>query len=195
MDFAPYGAFIRRGFHLLGSLQPFRFWQNTLECSAIRFGRLDMKMIDYGSMMHDAMRGLIKRLLQDIADAGELPGDHHFFITFNTMYAGVLIPDWLLERYPDEMTIVVQHWFENLNVTDEGFSITLNFGDSPEPLYIPFLALRTFVDPSVEFGLRFEQIEEDAPEAAEAPMHENAEADDEIREEAQVVSLDSFRKQ
>lgn len=154
-----------------------------------------MKMIDYGSMMHDAMRGLIKRLLQDIADAGELPGDHHFFITFNTMYAGVLIPDWLLERYPDEMTIVVQHWFENLNVTDEGFSITLNFGDLPEPLYIPFLALRTFVDPSVEFGLRFEQIEEDAPEAAEAPMHENAEADDEIREEAQVVSLDSFRKQ
>ncbi|MEQ3754678.1 MAG: ClpXP protease specificity-enhancing factor SspB, partial [Planktomarina sp.] len=111
-----------------------------------------MKMIDYGSMMHDAMRGLIKRLLQDIADAGELPGDHHFFITFNTMYAGVLIPDWLLERYPDEMTIVVQHWFDNLNVTDEGFSITLNFGDSPEPLYIPFLALRTFVDPSVEFG-------------------------------------------
>ena len=154
-----------------------------------------MKMIDYGSMMHDAMRGLIKRLLQDIADAGELPGDHHFFITFNTMYAGVLIPDWLLDRYPDEMTIVVQHWFENLNVTDEGFSITLHFGDSPEPLYIPFLALRTFVDPSVEFGLRFEQIEEDAPEAAEAPMHENAEADDEIREDAQVVSLDSFRKQ
>ena len=154
-----------------------------------------MKMIDYGSMMHDAMRGLIKRLLQDIADAGELPGDHHFFITFNTMYPGVQIPDWLLERYPDEMTIVVQHWFDNLNVTDEGFSITLNFGDSPEPLYIPFLALRTFEDPSVEFGLRFEQIEEDAPEVAEAPMHENAEADDEIREEAQVVSLDSFRKQ
>ena len=154
-----------------------------------------MKMIDYGSMMHDAMRGLIKRLLQDIADAGELPGDHHFFITFNTMYPGVLIPDWLLERYPDEMTIVVQHWFDNLNVTDEGFSITLNFGDSPEPLYIPFLALRTFVDPSVEFGLRFEQIEEDAPEVAEAPMHENVEPDDAIREDAQVVSLDSFRKQ
>ena len=152
-------------------------------------------MIDYGNMMHDAMRGLIKRLLQDIADAGELPGDHHFFITFNTMYAGVLIPDWLLERYPDELTIVVQHWFDNLNVTDEGFSITLNFGDSPEPLYIPFLALRTFVDPSVELGMGFEQIQKDAPEAAEAPMHENAEADDEIREEAQVVSLDSFRKQ
>ena len=152
-------------------------------------------MIDYGSMMHDAMRGLIKRLLQDIAEAGKLPGDHHFFITFDTMYPGVQVPDWLVDRYPDEMTIVVQHWFANLNVTEEGFSITLNFADSPEPLYIPFLALRTFVDPSVEFGLRFEHIEEDVPEKSEAPMHENAEPEDEIREEAQVVSLDSFRKQ
>ena len=152
-------------------------------------------MIDYGSMMHDAMRGLIKRLLQDIAEAGELPGDHHFFITFDTMYPGVQVPDWLVDRYPDEMTIVVQHWFEKLNVTAEGFTITLNFGDSPEPLHIPFLALRTFVDPSVEFGLRFEHIEEEVPEEPEAPMHENAEPEDEIREEAQVVSLDSFRKQ
>ena len=152
-------------------------------------------MIDYGSMMNDAMRGLIKRLLQDIADAGELPGDHHFFITFDTMYPGVQVPDWLVDRYPDEMTIVVQHWFEKLNVTAEGFTITLNFGDSPEPLHIPFLALRTFVDPSVEFGLRFEHIEEDVPEESEAPMHENAEPEDEIREETQVVSLDSFRKQ
>ena len=152
-------------------------------------------MIDYGSMMHDAMRGLIKRLLQDIAEAGELPGDHHFFITFDTMHPGVQVPDWLVDRYPDEMTIVVQHWFENLNVTEEGFAITLNFGDSPEPLYIPFLAMRTFVDPSVEFGLRFKHIEEDVPEESEAPMHENAEAEDEIQEEAQVISLDSFRKQ
>ena len=152
-------------------------------------------MLDYGSMMHDAMRGLIKRLLQDIAEAGELPGDHHFFITLDTMYPGVQVPDWLVDRYPDEMTIVVQHWFENLNVTEEGFAITLNFRDSPEPLYIPFLAMRTFVDPSVEFGLRFEHIEEDVPEESEAPMHENAEAEDEIQEEAQVISLDSFRKQ
>ncbi|MDC0652876.1 ClpXP protease specificity-enhancing factor SspB [Planktomarina temperata] len=149
-----------------------------------------MKMIDYGSMMHDAMRGLIKRLLQDIADAGELPGDHHFFITFNTMYPGVLIPDWLLERYPDEMDEARSRLAAMLGVQSD----ELSFGPSTtQNTYV--LALRTFVDPSVEFGLRFEQIEEDAPEAAEAPMHENAEADDEIREEAQVVSLDSFRKQ
>ena len=158
-------------------------------------------MIDYGNMMHDAMRGLIKRLLQDIASVGKLPGDHHFFITFNTMHPEVEIADWLSDRYPDEMTIIVQHWFDNLEVTDDGFSITLNFGDNPEPLYIPFMALRTFVDPSVEFGLRFEQPEEETNDAndtalsvAEAPMHENAEPSDKPKTDGQVVSLDSFRK-
>ena len=158
-------------------------------------------MIDYGNMMHDAMRGLIKRLLQDIASVGKLPGDHHFFITFDTMHPEVEIADWLSDRYPDEMTIVVQHWFDNLEVTDDGFSITLNFGDNPEPLYIPFMALRTFVDPSVEFGLRFEQPEEETNDAndtalsvAEAPMHENAEPSDKPKTDGQVVSLDSFRK-
>ena len=158
-------------------------------------------MIDYGNMMHDAMRGLIKRLLQDIASVGKLPGDHHFFITFNTMHPEVEIADWLSDRYPDEMTIVVQHWFDNLKVTDDGFSITLNFGDNPEPLYIPFMALRTFVDPSVEFGLRFEQPEEETNDSndtalsvAEAPMHENAEPSDKPKTDGQVVSLDSFRK-
>ena len=158
-------------------------------------------MIEYGNMMHDAMRGLIKRLLQDIASVGKLPGDHHFFITFNTMHPEVEIADWLSDRYPDEMTIVVQHWFDNLEVTDDGFSITLNFGDNPEPLYIPFMALRTFVDPSVEFGLRFEQPEEETNDAndtalsvAEAPMHENAEPSDKPKTDGQVVSLDSFRK-
>ena len=115
-----------------------------------------MKMIDYGSMMHDAMRGLIKRLLQDIADAGELPGDHHFFITFDTEHPEVEIPSWLAERYPNEMTVVMQHWYDGLDVTENGFYVTLNFGDTPAPLYIPYRALKTFVDPSVEFGLKFE---------------------------------------
>ena len=159
-------------------------------------------MIDYGNMMHDAMRGLIQRLLQDIASKGKLPGEHHFFITFDTMHPEVEIADWLSDRYPDEMTIVVQHWFDNLKVTDSGFSITLNFGDNPEPLYIPFMALRTFVDPSVEFGLRFEQSDEEETNdsnakiqpVAEAPMHEDAKPSDKPQTEGQVVSLDSFRK-
>ena len=159
-------------------------------------------MIDYGNMMHDAMRGLIQRLLQEIASTGKLPGEHHFFITFDTMHPEVEIANWLVDRYPDEMTIVVQHWFDNLKVTDSGFSITLNFGDNPEPLYIPFMALRTFVDPSVEFGLRFEHSDEEETSdsnaktqpVAEAPMHEDAEPSDKPKTEGQVVSLDSFRK-
>jgi len=148
--------------------------------------------------MHTAMRGLIQSLLIRIAKDG-LPGEHHFFITFDTMHPDVEIADWLSDRYPDEMTIVIQHWFDNLVVTDEGFSITLNFGDNPEPLYIPYDSIQTFVDPSVEFGLRFE-TQEDAEVAEadieEAPMVEMAEEvkEDAAPKAAEVVSLDQFRK-
>lgn len=146
--------------------------------------------IDYGNLMHRAMRGLIQTVLTDVSENG-LPGAHHFFITFDTTADGVQMADWLRSRYTAEMTVVIQHWFENLHVTDEGFSVTLNFGNQPEPLVIPFDAVRTFVDPSVEFGLRFEthgdaESEDDETEddeTEEAPQHE-----------AEVVSLDKFRK-
>ena len=111
--------------------------------------------IDYGNLMHAAMRSLIRQVLTDVQDTG-LPGEHHFFITFDTTHADVRLADWLRERYPSEMTVVMQHWYDGLDVTEDGFAITLNFGDAPEPLYVPFDAVRTFVDPSVEFGLRFE---------------------------------------
>lgn len=116
--------------------------------------------IDYGGMMHRAMQRLIADVLRGVADNG-LVGEHHFFITFDTREDGVQMAGWLRERYPEEMTIVIQHWYDSLEVSDSGFSITLNFGDSPEPLVIPFDALRTFVDPSVEFGLRFETQDPD----------------------------------
>ncbi len=150
------------------------------------------RTIDYGNLMHRAMRGLIQSVLADVAAHG-LPGGHHFFITFDTTAEGVQIADWLRARYPQEMTIVIQHWFENLKVTDDGFSITLNFGNSPEPLVIPFDALRTFVDPSVEFGLRFETHED---EDSEEPAEEEDPDDDPEppHHDAQVVSLDKFRK-
>jgi len=89
------------------------------------------KTIDYGNLMHRAMRGLIQTVLSDVAKAG-LPGDHHFFITFDTGISGVKMAKWLHDRYPDEMTLVLQHWFEDLTVTDDGFSVTLNFGNNPE---------------------------------------------------------------
>ncbi|WP_368187827.1 SspB family protein [Aestuariibius sp. HNIBRBA575] len=157
--------------------------------------------IDYGNLMHHAMRGLIKQVLENVAKNG-LPGNHHFFITFDTNHPDVEIADWLSDRYPGEMTVVVQHWFDNLDITDDGFSITLNFGNNPEPLYIPFDALQTFVDPSVEFGLRFETQdgedgEEEDAEIMPAPMthvEDHEVAADEPVKEAEVVSLDSFRK-
>lgn len=165
--------------------------------------------IDYGNLMHQAMRGLIQKVLIRIAEEG-LPGKHHFFITFDTLHPDVEIADWLADRYPGEMTIVVQHWFDGLEVKDDGFFITLNFGDKPEPLYVPYDAIRTFVDPSVEFGLRFEAQDDDSddePQDDDAPPpdihpglannHEPKDLTEEEegpRQDAEVVSLDTFRK-
>ncbi|WP_374371467.1 SspB family protein [Tabrizicola sp.] len=149
------------------------------------------RSIDYGNLMHRAMRGLIQSVLTEVADHG-LPGAHHFFITFDTTHPDVQIADWLKERYPTEMTVVIQHWYENLSVNDEGFSITLNFGNNPEPMVIPFDALRTFVDPSVEFGLRFETQEQDEDEDDEDIEVEVEE--EPARQDAEIVSLDQFRK-
>jgi hypothetical protein len=156
------------------------------------------RKIDYGNLMHKAMRSLIQEVLTDVRDNG-LPGAHHFFITFDTTHPDARLADWLKERYPSEMTVVMQHWYDDLEVTDAGFSVTLNFGDAPENLYVPYDAIETFVDPSVEFGLRFETPEdEDDPDGKgrdkEAPIAEDAPSDAADKPDAEVVSLDSFRK-
>ena len=152
--------------------------------------------IDYGNLMHSAMRGLIKTVLKDVAEQGHLPGKHHFFITFDTSHPDAELADWLSDRYPEEMTVVMQHWYDNLDVGEDGFSVTLNFGDAPEPLYIPYDAIKTFVDPSVEFGLKFEthaddEDEDDEFEDEEAPMMHS---EPEPQKAGEVVSLDKFRK-
>ncbi len=146
--------------------------------------------INYGHLMQRALRQLIIDVLQQVSEEG-LPGNHHFFITFDTTHPDVEIAPALFERYPEDMTIVLQEWFENLEVTPEKFTVTLNFGDQPEPLVIPFAAVKTFVDPSVEFGLRFDGHEK-AAEEEELEIEE--EEVEEEEHDAEIVSLDKFRK-
>ena len=139
------------------------------------------------------MRTLIFDVLKDVEKSG-LPGEHHFFITFDTTVEGVEISEWLRKRYPEEMTIVIQHWFDGLNVKEDGFDITLNFGDQPESLVVPFLAILTFVDPSVEFGLRFEQNEDHEQPHFSEMEKTNDQKKKSSKKKGDVVSLDSFRK-
>ena len=150
--------------------------------------------IDYGNLMHNAMRSLIQDVLTEVKNNG-LPGEHHFFITFDTNHADVEMASWLKDRYPTEITVVMQHWYDDLEVKDDGFSVTLNFGDTPEHLVIPYEAILTFVDPSVEFGLRFETNEEDEDTDEQKPtVSKESKKNDTKKETGQVVSLDNFRK-
>lgn len=147
--------------------------------------------IDYGSLMHRALRGLIDDVLSDVAESG-LPGAHHFFITFDTTYPSARLAGWLKERYPEEMTVVIQHEYSDLFTDADGFGITLSFGDKPEKLYVPYDAIRTFVDPSVEFGLRFESHAAEGPDDGDSG--DEIEVEEEAHTDAEIVSLDSWRK-
>ena len=151
--------------------------------------------INYAQMMQKAMQSLMIDVLKKISKNG-LPGNHHYFISFDTKFEGVVVADWIKERYPEEMTIVIQHWFDNLEVNADNFSITLNFGDNPENLTIPWNSISTFVDPSVEFGLRFEdEANEDIDTVEEIPESKMVIIeDDDENNIAEIVSLDSFRK-
>ena len=149
--------------------------------------------INYAQMMQKAMQGLMIDVLKKTSING-LPGNHHYFISFKTKSEGVIVADWIKERYPEEMTIVIQHWFDNLNVNDNYFSITLNFGDNPENLTIPWDSILTFVDPSVEFGLRFEDEENRDNDTHEEIPESNMVVIEEEDNVAEIVNLDSFRK-
>lgn len=161
--------------------------------------------INYGRMMQSAMQGVLRDILTRVSKDG-LPGKHHFFITFDTTHPGVDMADWLKERYPQEITIVMQEWFENLAVMPDRFTITLNFGNNPEPMVVPFDAIKTFVDPSVEFGLKFDAHEQISKAADKAQADDDeinqlkkqiAAPVDDVEDEpkdAEVVSLDAFRK-
>ena len=154
------------------------------------------ELLDYPKLVENAMRGVVRAALAEVAEHG-LPGDHHFFISFQTTAPGVDIASVLRAQYPDEMTIVLQHKFWDLTVDDDAFSVTLSFGGAQQALYIPFEAVTGFVDPSVNFGFKFD--EEEVPEtpeteAAAEPDAESEAADTPADETGQVLTLDSFRK-
>jgi hypothetical protein len=192
-------------------------------------------LIRYDILAQEALRGVIRKVLDEVARAG-LPGEHHFFITFQTAHPGVRLSKRMREKYPDEMTIVIQHTYWNLDVGDTAFEIDLSFDENRERLRIPFGAVRGFFDPSVKFGLQFDSVPEDAvaapeprseqkpaakPSAAKPAAKGDAKADAKAggsvpavkarpeivkdvgkdakkeaaaKKDADVVSLDSFRK-
>lgn len=175
---------------------------------------MDDEFIDYGELIDDAMHIIVRRALQ-IAEEKGLQGDHHFFISFITQYPGVKISDKLIAKYPDEMTIVLQYQFEDLEVYDDRFGVTLSFGGVKENLVVPFAALTAFADPSVKFGLQFRSLDESdfddlddddiSAEVREFVAKDPSEQDDEGSKKSSksekkgknaenVVTLDSFRK-
>jgi hypothetical protein len=167
-------------------------------------------LIRYDVLAREALRGVLRRVLTDAAEQG-LPGEHHFFITFLSKADGVKISPRLLAQYPEEMTIILQHQFWDLTVTEDRFEIGLSFGGVPERLVVPFSSIKSFFDPSVQFGLQFEPAESDTPasnlpaasspsalvvpDTAAAPAEaESADEPAKRSEGAEVVRLDRFRK-
>jgi uncharacterized protein len=159
--------------------------------------------IRYDVLARDALRGVLRRVLTDAAEHG-LPGDHHFFITFLSTAEGVKLSPRLLAQYPEEMTVILQHQFWDLTVTEDRFEVGLSFGGIAERLVVPFNSIKSFFDPSVQFGLQFEPA--DAPAASlpavpaptaptvPTPATENKDEPAKPSEGAEVVRLDRFRK-
>jgi hypothetical protein len=169
--------------------------------------------IRYDVLARDALRGVLRRVLSDAAEHG-LPGEHHFFITFLSTAEGVKLSPRLLAQYPEEMTVILQHQFWDLVVTEDRFEVGLSFGGIPERLVVPFNSIKSFFDPSVQFGLQFEPADAapDAPEAVAPPAPAAVPAPTALpapaassptgsqdepakpSEGAEVVRLDRFRK-
>jgi hypothetical protein len=171
--------------------------------------------IRYDMLARDALRGVLRKVLTDAAAHG-LPGEHHFFITFLSKAEGVKLSPRLLAQYPEEMTIILQHQFWDLIVSEDRFEVGLSFGGIPERLTVPFGAIKSFLDPSVQFGLSFEATEgaaenetpatnlpaSPAPVAVAVPApaqaapesSENAPEPERLSDGAEVVRLDRFRK-
>lgn len=176
----------------------------------------------YDALVDDALRSVVRRVLRQVGDKG-LPGSHHFYISFRSTDPGVQLPEYLRAKYPEEMTIVLQHQYWDLIITEDHFEVTVSFNKQQERIKVPFAALSAFVDPSVRFGLQFDRKDKPgagdkpelvgstatplpapdkrpplgAPAAQDKPEADAAKADGEAKPEdaaAKVVKLDSFRK-
>lgn len=169
-------------------------------------------ILRYDKMVESALRGVVRKSIEEVieqhGDTGGMPGEHHFYITFLTDFPGVKIPDYLRDRYPGEMTIVLQYQFSDLYVDREKMSVTLSFNNVPERLEIPLPAISIFADPSVNFALQFQPLGE-AIEEADLALLDELDDDDPDGEgpgptgkkpskdgddTGQVISLDQFRK-
>jgi hypothetical protein len=164
-------------------------------------GRTGDRLFDYPRMMREALRQVPREALRRAAESG-LPEPHHFYLSFRTDHPGVEVASFLRDRYPEEMTVILQHQFWDLEVDDEAFSVGLSFGGRPEHIRVPFGALTAFLDPGAEFGLRFDGVP--APPSGDAPTSkvDGASAAEDgskpgeaaVRTPAEVVSIDKFRK-
>jgi hypothetical protein len=155
------------------------------------------EILRYDKMVETALRGVVRQAVEEVMDSG-LPDDHHFYITFLTDYPGVNIPDYLRDRYPGEMTIVLQYQFYDLTVDSEKMGVTLSFNNVPERLEIPLASISIFADPSVNFALQFQPLGENNDDDFDPdgpPLDDEDEQEgDEDDKTGEVVSLDQFRK-
>ncbi|MBL4805459.1 MAG: hypothetical protein JKY71_11400 [Alphaproteobacteria bacterium] len=167
-------------------------------------------ILRYDKMVESALRGVVRKSIEEVieqhGDTGGMPGEHHFYITFLTDFPGVKIPDYLRDRYPGEMTIVLQYQFSDLYVDRDKMSVTLSFNNVPERLEIPLAAISIFADPSVNFALQFQplgeaieeadlalldELDDDDPDGDGSGPGKKSKGDDDT---GQVISLDQFRK-
>jgi len=175
----------------MGGINENATWRMSMGKDALR----------YDHMVEEALRGVVRKALSEVAEHG-LPGAHHFYITFETHHPAVELSEVLRSRYPEEMTIILQHQFWGLEVENDRFSVTLSFNDRHERIRIPFEAITSFADPAVKFGLRFEAQDRPSPTMAEAntidsaspPTQPKLETETAQGESAKVVTLETFRK-
>ncbi|HEX8402427.1 MAG TPA: ClpXP protease specificity-enhancing factor SspB [Allosphingosinicella sp.] len=151
-------------------------------------------LIPYDEIVQEALRAVVGRVLGEVESTGRLPGEHHFYITFKTGAAGVDIPRHLSERFPDEMTIVIQNRFWDLKVNKSGFEVGLSFNQMPAKLIIPFAAITGFVDPAVNFALQFQAQADETGVQAHDPAENDAPVAEPVEDGSNVVSVDFKRK-